>query len=117
MTNQGGLSVKRGQKIFPSESTRLANFKSKVGAIFRQLELPIMILAATARDQFRKPRTRMWYEVLEEFDLDSAGGPHISACFFVGDAGGRPARSDAKADHSCVDRSEWHCRFMHDNLY
>lgn len=48
----------------------------------------------------------MWYEVLEEFDLDSAGGPHISACFFVGDAGGRPARSDAKADHSCVDRSE-----------
>lgn len=102
--------------IVKSESARLANFKSKVGAIFSQLEFPITLLAATARDQFRKPRTRMWYEVLEEFDLDSAGGPHISTCFFVGDAGGRPARSDAKADHSCVDRSEWHCRYMHDNM-
>ncbi|MCJ1344237.1 hypothetical protein MMC31_002440 [Peltigera leucophlebia] len=105
ITNQGSLSLKRDQKIVKSESARLADFKSKVGAIFGQLEFPITLLAATARDQFRKPRTRMWFEVLEEFDLDSSGGPLISACFFVGDAGGRPARSDAKADHSCVDRN------------
>lgn len=56
----------------------------------------------------------MWFEVLENFDLDSSGGPHLSDCFFVGDAGGRPVRSDAKADHSCVDRLEWLCRHMRD---
>lgn len=117
ITNQGSLSLNRDQNIVKSESVRLANFKSKVDAIFSQLEFPITLLAATARDLFRKPRTQMWYEVLKEFDLDSADGLHISACFFVGDAGGRPARSDAKADHSCVDRSEWHCRYMHDNTY
>lgn len=48
----------------------------------------------------------MWHELLEEFDLDEHNGPDLAACFFVGDAGGRPARSDAKADHSCSDRSE-----------
>lgn len=46
----------------------------------------------------------MWHELLEEIDLDVHGGPDLPACFFVGDAGGRPARKDAKADHASSDR-------------
>ncbi len=46
----------------------------------------------------------MWNEVLDEFDLDIHNGPDLEASFFVGDAGGRPARSTVKADHSCSDR-------------
>lgn len=46
----------------------------------------------------------MWLELLEEVDLDVHPGPDMAVCFFVGDAGGRPASSIAKADHSCSDR-------------
>ena len=46
----------------------------------------------------------MWDELLEEIDLDGHDGPDLPACFFVGDAGGRPARKDAKADHASSDR-------------
>lgn len=67
-----------------------------------------MLLAATGQDEFRKPRTQMWHEVLEEFDLDANDGPDTTACFFVGDAGGRPAKINNRADHSCSDRSERH---------
>lgn len=88
-----------------SDQKSLANFKSKANSVFNQLDIPIMLLAATARDQYRKPRTRMWKELLEEFDLDTSEGPDLGASFFVGDAGGRAARSGAKADHSCSDRS------------
>lgn len=89
-----------------SDQKRLADFKAKVGAVFGQLEFPVMLLAATARDQYRKPRTQMWHEVLEEFDLDANNESDMKACFFVGDAGGRPARSNIRADHSRSDRSE-----------
>ena len=67
-------------------------------------DFPITLLAATARDQYRKPRTGMWNELLEELDLEVGTGPDLSTSFFVGDAGGRPARKNFKADHSCSDR-------------
>ena len=46
----------------------------------------------------------MWSEFLEDFDLDEGEGPDLHSSFFVGDAGGRAARTNAKADHSCSDR-------------
>ena len=47
----------------------------------------------------------MWDELLEDMDLDVNEGPDLEASFFVGDAGGRPATSQVKADHSCSDRN------------
>ena len=47
----------------------------------------------------------MWKELLEELDLEVRDGPDLSASFFVGDAGGRPARKNSKVDHSCSDRN------------
>ena len=57
----------------------------------------------------------MWLEMLEDFDLDEGDGPDLAASFFVGDAGGRAARKDAKADHSCSDRYGF-STFWLDNL-
>lgn len=64
----------------------------------------MVLLAATARDLYRKPRTGMWKELLEDLDLDEGVGPALESCFFVGDAAGRPAATNAKADHACSDR-------------
>lgn len=72
--------------------------------MFSHFEFPVILLAATARDRYRKPRTGMWKALLEDLDLDESDGPDLESSFFVGDAGGRAARINAKADHSCSDR-------------
>ena len=48
----------------------------------------------------------MWFEVLDDLDLNEGEGPDLLSSFFVGDAGGRAARTNVKADHSCSDRYE-----------
>lgn len=105
LSNQGSIGLKTDSKLIKNEQKSLANFKSKASSVFNQLGIPILLLAATARDQYRKPRVGMWTELLEEIDLDTREGPVLGESFFVGDAGGRAARSGAKADHSCSDRS------------
>lgn len=105
LSNQGSIGLRNDPKSIKSDQKSLSNFKSKANSVFDQLNLPIILLAASARDQYRKPRTGMWTELLDELDLDVGGGPDLGASFFVGDAGGRAARSGAKADHSCSDRS------------
>ncbi len=109
LTNQGSISLRNDPKTLKGDQRNLAHFKAKVASVFAHLDFPIVLLAATARDEYRKPRTRMWHELLEEMDLDVQGSPDLSACFFVGDAGGRPARKGAKADHACSDRLRNRC--------
>ena len=106
LTNQGSVGLTKNPKIVQSEKRpgSASTFKSKVTSVFNQLDFPVTLFAATGRDQHRKPRTGMWNEALEEFDLDIHEGPDLKASFFVGDAGGRPARTTVKADHSCSDR-------------
>ncbi|KAL8899476.1 MAG: hypothetical protein Q9207_006181 [Kuettlingeria erythrocarpa] len=103
LSNQGSIELKSKS----DQKKNLAKFKSKANSVFIQLDIPILLLAATARDQYRKPRTGMWTELLEELDLDTSEGPDLASSFFVGDAGGRAARGGggAKADHSCSDRN------------
>ncbi|KAL8711647.1 MAG: hypothetical protein Q9220_004057 [cf. Caloplaca sp. 1 TL-2023] len=105
LSNQGSLGLKDDSKSLKSDKKSLSNFKAKVTSVFNQLDVPIILLAASARDEYRKPRTGMWTELLEELDLDVDPGPDLKASFFVGDAGGRAARGGAKADHSCSDRN------------
>ncbi|KAI4236292.1 MAG: hypothetical protein LQ349_002629 [Xanthoria aureola] len=105
LSNQGSIGLKSDPKPINSGQKSLSNFKAKANAVFNQLDIPIILLAASARDRYRKPRTGMWDELLEELDLDDSEGPDLRASFFVGDAGGRAARSGAKADHSCSDRN------------
>ena len=105
LTNQGRLSLKNDSKTVKSDQKSLATFKTKVESILSRFEFPITLLAATARDQYRKPRIGMWNELLDELDLNVGDGPDLYDSFFVGDAAGRPARDHIKADHSCSDRN------------
>ncbi|KAI4199384.1 MAG: hypothetical protein LQ350_004673 [Teloschistes chrysophthalmus] len=105
LSNQGSIGLRNDPKTVKSDQKSLTNFKTKANAVFNQLDIPIILLAASARDQYRKPRTGMWNELLEELDLDVGEGADLQNSFFVGDAGGRAARSGAKADHSCSDRN------------
>jgi bifunctional polynucleotide phosphatase/kinase len=104
VSNQGGISLKPDPKTIKSEQKRLADFKTKVSAVMNQLDLPISVYAATARDQYRKPRTGMWGEMLDDYDLDGTHSLDLENSVFVGDAGGREATAGAGKDHSCVDR-------------
>ena len=99
MSNQDGLSLSSNSKSAKTDAKRVSEFKSKVSAVLSQLEFPISVYAATAKDHFRKPRVGMWKEMLEDYDLDVGDGPDLRECFFVGDAGGRISeRPDKKSD-------------------
>jgi bifunctional polynucleotide phosphatase/kinase len=104
ISNQGGISLKPDPKTVKSDQKRLADFKTKVTAVFNHLDFPISIYAATSRDHYRKPRTGMWNEVLEDYDLGDAESIDLENSVFVGDAGGREAVAGGAKDHSCVDR-------------
>ncbi|KAK4693241.1 bifunctional polynucleotide phosphatase/kinase, partial [Lecanoromycetidae sp. Uapishka_2] len=104
LTNQGSVSLRNDPKTVKADQKSLTAFKTKVTAVFSHFDFPIALLAATARDRYRKPRTGMWDEFFEDLDLDVGDGPDLESSIFVGDAGGRAARNEMKADHSCCDR-------------
>lgn len=98
VSNQKKISLQNDLKGGRSESKSLSNFKEKALAVMRQLDIPLSIYAATQYDEYRKPRTGMWKEFLDDYDLDVENRVDLQESFFVGDAAGRPG------DHSCVDR-------------
>jgi bifunctional polynucleotide phosphatase/kinase len=105
VSNQGAIGLKSDSKSLKSDQKRLADFKTKVAYVLDQLALPVSIYAATTRDHYRKPRTGMWKELVEDCDLDAQGGPDLKSSIFVGDAAGRLARDvKTKADHASSDR-------------
>lgn len=108
ISNQGSVSLKQDPKTVKSDQKSLSTFKMKVNSIMNHFDFPVILLAATARDRYRKPRTGMWVELAEELDLEIKDGLDITSSFFVGDAGGRPARKNMKADHACSDRNLAH---------
>ncbi|KAF7156868.1 hypothetical protein CNMCM5623_000713 [Aspergillus felis] len=97
MSNQKRISLQKDLKGGRADSKSLTNFKERVTGVMRQIDVPISVYAATADDENRKPRTGMWREFVEDYDLD-VFGVDLSASFYVGDAAGRPR------DHSMVDR-------------
>ncbi len=106
LSNQGGIGLKQSSKTLKMDQKRLGDFKSKVSAVFTQLDFPISLYAATSQDQFRKPRTGMWQTLLHDYKLEEAGSVDLDNSFFVGDAGGRPAdpKDSTAKDHACSDR-------------
>ncbi|KAI9336863.1 polynucleotide kinase 3 phosphatase-domain-containing protein [Zopfochytrium polystomum] len=87
-----------------------AIFKGKVQAVARQLQVPLLVFAATENDGNRKPRVGMWETFLRDHHRVSGGGAapiDLAASFYVGDAAGRPAvqppgskKPTRKKDHS-----------------
>ncbi|KFY60799.1 hypothetical protein V496_05247 [Pseudogymnoascus sp. VKM F-4515 (FW-2607)] len=74
-----------------------------MSSILRQLDIPTTIYAATKFDNFRKPRTGMWDEILEDYDL-TPETVDMTQSFFVGDAAGRIAGKGFKEDFADSDR-------------
>ncbi|KAJ1917069.1 DNA kinase/phosphatase Pnk1 [Mycoemilia scoparia] len=93
LSNQYGLAIKTKSEAKKKLEKR-KEFKYKVGNVFKQLGVPITLLAAIQHDVFRKPSVGMWewFKRVEsnngkrgqvvEIDMESS--------FFVGDAAGRP---------------------------
>jgi bifunctional polynucleotide phosphatase/kinase len=114
ISNQAGIKLRPDPKSKAPKAlftTRLANFKQKCSAILTQLDIPIAIYAATGRDTYRKPRTGIWKEICDDFDLEEDDAD-IEGSFYVGDAGGRLQEGTGKSavtkDFSCSDRNFAH---------
>jgi bifunctional polynucleotide phosphatase/kinase len=117
VSNQGGLVLHPDPKSKAPKShstTRVAAFKQKCSAILTQLDFPVSVYAATGRDIYRKPRTGIWAEMLDDYDL-KPDEVDMKASFYVGDAGGRLAelkggdkKQAAVKDFSCSDRNFAH---------
>ena len=78
ITNQLGISKGRPTK---------AEFKQKVEAIASQLRIPLILMASTTKDSYRKPCTGMW----DHLRLHENGQVEVDlkSSFYVGDAAGR----------------------------
>jgi bifunctional polynucleotide phosphatase/kinase len=81
-TNQAGLKAPK------KETANLKKFKLKVASVLKDLDIPLTLYAATENDHFRKPRTGMWGEMKDDYDLD-AHGVDLEHSYLVGDAAGR----------------------------
>lgn len=97
VSNQKKISLQKDVKAGKGDSKSLTNFKERITAVMNQLDIPLSVYAATQDDGYRKPRSGMWNEFLDDYDFDVAG-VDIAGSVFVGDAAGRPR------DHSQVDR-------------
>lgn len=80
LTNQGGLP-----KGKPTKDV----FKKKINAIAKELDLPLVVIAASGQDIYRKPCTGMWNHLVENENGEIT--PNPSDSFYVGDAAGRLA--------------------------
>ena len=106
MSNQAGVSLRTDTKTPKDGMRSLNNLKGKVTAVFKSLELPMSVYAATERDIYRKPRNGMWEQLLKDYGLGDAGDVDHEHSIFVGDAAGRAGLKAVgiKKDHSCSDR-------------
>ena len=103
VSNQAGISLKPDAKGPRANVSKLTTFKTKVLAVFGQLDIPISIYAATGKDIYRKPRTGMWTELLDDYGI-SPESLDLENSIFVGDAAGREALNGQPKDFSCSDR-------------
>jgi bifunctional polynucleotide phosphatase/kinase len=118
ISNQAGLTLHpdpsfKGPK--GAIKARVSNFKQKCSAVLTQLNLPMSIYAATEHDKYRKPRTGMWKELCDDYDIPE-NEVDLENSIFVGDAGGRTAQiknggsggAATAKDFSCSDRNFAH---------
>lgn len=112
-TNQGGLVLHPDPKSKAPKTTknRVPAFKQKCNAVLSRLDIPTTLYAATGKDIYRKPRTGMWSEMQDDYDLTESD-IDLENSVFVGDAGGRAAEGKGAGsvakDFSCSDRNLAH---------
>lgn len=83
-TNQNGV----GLNIVP-----LSEVKSRIESVTKSINIPCTVFVATEKDEFRKPKTKMFW-LLEKCFNDHLTVERESS-FYCGDAIGYPSHSDA----------------------
>ncbi|BFZ56126.1 DNA kinase/phosphatase Pnk1 [Savitreella phatthalungensis] len=82
--------------------------RQKLVAICANLDLPLLLYAATGHDNFRKPRTGMWQALTDWLQQHQIGSKiDLAGSFYVGDAAGRlagPISGSSRKDFSASDR-------------
>lgn len=109
-TNQLGINKRRWNEA------KAAALQEKMCRIESDLQVPLVVFAATCDDRWRKPNTDMWGLLQDyiEANIDSAARDRAIDCskysFYVGDAAGRTGKTLAgrKKDFSCSDRKFAH---------
>lgn len=83
---------------------KIADFKKKVEAIIKKLDVPFQVYLATGKGFYRKPGVGMW-QVLSNKKNDNIG-IDFSNSFYCGDAAGRLPNwaPGKKKDHSMADK-------------
>lgn len=120
LSNQAGLTLHADPKSKAPKAglaKRVGEFKQKCNAVLNNLDLPVTIYAATGKDIYRKPRTGMWKELCDDYDIPETE-VDLANSIFVGDAGGRvaglakgqdgAAAAAVAKDFSCSDRNFAH---------
>ena len=106
ISNQAAVSLRADIKTPKDGMRSFNNLKGKVIAVFKSLDLPMSLYAAIDHDIYRKPRTGMWEQLLNDYVLTGEDDiDHVNSVF-VGDAAGRAGDKAAgiKKDHSSSDR-------------
>lgn len=106
ISNQAAVSLRADLKAPKDGMRSFNNLKGKITAVFKTLDLPMSLYAASGHDAYRKPRTGMWEQLLKDYGLSGVDDvDHINSVF-VGDAAGRAGDKAAgiKKDHSSSDR-------------
>jgi bifunctional polynucleotide phosphatase/kinase len=106
ISNQAAISLRTDNKTIKDGMRSLNNLKGKAAAVFKALDLPMSLYAATEYDIFRKPRVGMWEQLTKDYGLSGDGDVDLEKSIFVGDAAGRTGdpKAGVKKDHSCSDR-------------
>eukprot|EP00347_Sterkiella_histriomuscorum_P006646 403351974 len=92
-TNQGGVEAGH---------TSVKDLVRKFELIQKAIGLPMLFLAATHSDKYRKPAQGAWEYFLSQYDKSKK--LNMKKSFYCGDAAGRPKTADRKKDFSDTDR-------------
>jgi bifunctional polynucleotide phosphatase/kinase len=96
LTNQGRLTDAKGD-----EAPEAHMFKLKADALLNALDIPIMLYAACANDNYRKPRTAIWELLTEEYNKNDRLVEREYS-YLVGDAAGRDKDHADSDRHFCM---------------
>ncbi|KAI5294775.1 hypothetical protein KEM52_003217 [Ascosphaera acerosa] len=98
VTNQKAVSLRKQVVAGKPDSKSTTNLKRRLAGVMATLDLPMLAVAATEDDDYRKPSRGMWGVLVGPDGFNAAEGLDAAQCLFVGDAAGRAG------DHSAVDR-------------
>lgn len=71
----------------------------RLDTFVQEVDVPMLLLCATAKDEYRKPSTKAWGALASHDGAE----PDMKCSFFVGDAAGRKAATGRKRDFSDSD--------------